>query len=218
MTTQLSLYNKALLLLGEEGLSALTDSVAKRRDLDTAWNDGATDACLSQGQWKFAMRTVQIDYDSSITPNFGYQYAFSKPADFILVSALCSDDHFSSPVTAYDDDPGYWYADLTPIYVRYVSNDASYGGDMSLWSQLFTDYVAAYLASQVVLKIAPQKASLFINPQNPLHTVPGRALLAAKSRDAMGGPEHGRAPGNWTRSRLQGGSSYDGGSISKLTG
>ena len=52
--------------------------------LDIVFDNGGYDECLSEGQWNFAMRAVQIDYDTNITPSFGYKRAFTKPSDWIL--------------------------------------------------------------------------------------------------------------------------------------
>jgi hypothetical protein len=123
--TKLTLYNDALLLCGERFLASLTEEREPRRLLDRAWDGGAVRACLEMGQWGFAMRTIQLDYDSGIQPDFGYARAFVKPTDWVLTSGLCSDEFFRSPLTRYTDEAGYWYSDLDTIYVRYVSDDVA---------------------------------------------------------------------------------------------
>ena len=214
--TRLSIYNDALLLLGERALSALTDDVETRYLLDTVWNDNGVDGCLEEAQWEFAMRTVQIDYDSGITPTFGYRRAFDKPTDWILTSALCYDESFRSPCERYVDEAGMWYADVDTLYARYVSNDAAYGGNLAGWPRSFTEFVAAHFASKIILKITSDdnKLRLFINPENPKHSIRGRALLNAKSRCAMSGPTQKPPAGMWSRARAFGGDNRDGGNTS----
>jgi hypothetical protein len=216
VTSRLSLYNDALLLVGERSLDTLNDNVEPRRLLDQAWNSDAVNACLEEAQWQFAMRTVQIDYDPGITPPFGYQYAFDKPTDWVLTSAVSNDEFFTTPVTRYVDEAGFWYCDINPLYVRYVSNDSSYGSDMSKWPRSFSDFVAAHLATKIVLKLTKDdgKLALFINPQNPQHSIRGRALLNAKSRCAMSGPVQFPATGDWSRSRTRGSNRGDHGNTS----
>lgn len=215
-TTRLQLYNDALLLCGERAISSLTVTEDTRRVLDQVWNNGGVDACLEEGQWQFAMRTIRIDYDPGIEPDYGYTRAFDKPSDWILTSALCSDEFFNTPVLRYSDEAGYWFSDLDILYVRYVSNDASYGGDLSLWPKSFTEFVAAHFASQFILRQSgdKEKLRLFINPENPKHSIRGRALLKAKSRCAMASPTSFPARGGWTSARTRGGSHGDGGAIS----
>lgn len=81
MTTQLDIYNGALLHCGERFLASLTEQREPRRLLDRVWSSNGVKTCLEQGQWNFAMRTIQIDYDPSIAPSFGYARAFQKPND-----------------------------------------------------------------------------------------------------------------------------------------
>ncbi len=216
MTTRLSLYNDALLLVGERSLSALTDASEPRRLLDQVWNSNGVDACLEAGQWEFAMRTVEIDYDTTVTPSYGYTRAFSKPTDWIVTSAVCSDESFTVPVLRYVDEAGYWYSDLDTMYVRFVSNGSSYGGDLSLWPASFKDYVAAFFASRIILKITSDQAKLrlFINPENPQRSIVGRALLNAKNKCAMASPTKMTATGSWSNARIRGVNRRDGGNTS----
>lgn len=210
---RLSLYNDALLLAGERALTSLTEQNEPRRLLDQVWNNEGIDACLEEGQWMFAMRTVQIDYDPGIEPSYGLARGFDKPTDWILTSALCSDEFFRVPVLRYVDEAGFWYSDLDTLYVRFVSNGTSYGNDMSLWPPSFKDFVAAHFASRIILKITNDEARLkmFINPENPLHSIRGRALLKAKSKCAMASPTSFEAQGQWSRSRTRGVARRDGG-------
>lgn len=215
-TSRLQLYNDALLVCGERAIADLTVEEESRRILDQVWNNGGVDACLEEGQWEFAMRTVRIDYDPGIQPDFGYAHAFDKPDDWILTSALCADEFFRVPVIRYVDEAGYWFCDLDTIYTRIVSNDASYGANLSLWPQSFAKFVAAHFASQIVQKLSNDEAKtrLFINPDNPKHSIRGRALLQAKSRCAMASPTQMSGQGNWSLARTRGVGRRDGGSNS----
>lgn len=215
-TSRLQLYNDALLLLGERAITALTDVSQSRSLLDTVWTDGGVNLCLEEGQWEFAMRTIRIDYDPGITPSYGYARAFDKPTDWILTSAVCTDEFFRVPTLRYVDESGFWYSDLDQLYVRYVSNDTAYGMNLALWPQTFADFVAAHFATKIILQVSndPGKLKLFINPENSLHSIRGRALLNAKSRCAMASPTQLRAQGNWAVARTRGVARRDGGPIS----
>lgn len=213
---RLSLYNDALLLCGERALANLSVNEETRHLLDTVWNNNGVDGCLEEAQWEFAMRTIRIDYDTGITPDFGFRRAFDKPTDWILTSAVCQDEYCRVPLTRYVDEAGMWYADEDTIYVRYVSNDDAYGNNLALWPRSFTEFVAAHFASKIIVKTSSDqdKIRMFINPERPLHSVRGRALLQAKSRCAMSGPTQFMAQGSWSRSRTAGSSRGDRGSNS----
>lgn len=150
MATQLGLYNRALRHCGERRLASLTENREPRRVLDDIWNDGIVETCLSQGFWNFAMRAIEIPASTLVTPAFGWSYAFEKPTDLQRVAGLSADETFNTPLTQYMDEIGYWLANVTPLYVRYISNSLSYGKDLSRWPQMFTDFVAASMALQLV--------------------------------------------------------------------
>lgn len=201
MTTKLTLFNDSLLLCGERFLASLTEERESRRLLDQVYDSGGIKACLEAGQWNFAMRSVQIDYDSGISPGFGYSRAFVKPTDWVLTSALCSDEFFRSPITRYWDEASYWYSDLDTMYVRYVSNDATYGMDYGKWPESFREYVAEYFANRIIRKLTDSEEEEAKSDKRLK-----KKLLHAKSRAAMADPTMFPAPGSWVMSR--GGSGF----------
>ena len=89
-TTKLLIYNDALMICGERKLASLTEDREPRHLLDHVWDNNGVDACLEQAQWHFAMKTVRLDYDPSVTPEFGYNRAFEKPSDWIITSPEAS--------------------------------------------------------------------------------------------------------------------------------
>lgn len=207
--SKLDLYNGALLLAGERFLASLTEEREPRRLLDRVWANNGVKTCLEQGQWNFAMRTIRIDYDPSIEPDFGYQRAFQKPTDWVLTSALCSDEYFRSPVTRYWDEAGWWYSDIDTLYVRYVSNDALYGGNMGAWPDSFREYVEEFFCSKIVRKLTG-KDSAEEDSKKRLE----KKLLHAKSMAAMAGPTLFPARGQWGLARNRWGGRRDGGNSS----
>ena len=203
MTTRLSLYGGALRLLGQRKLASLTENTPARHYLDDAWNGGALDYCLESGQWKFAMRSVMLTYSPSVAPDFGYTYAFDKPTDHLRLGGV-----FGSPGMTADDalleyreEAGFWFANLDTIYVRYVSNDAAFGADMSLWPASFTKFVEAHLASEIAMSLTNDEGKL----GNMLTMRDKRFLPEALSRDAMQDPPKFAPMSGWTRARMGGG-------------
>ena len=213
MSDQLSIYNGALLLCKERFLSSLTENVEPRYLLDFVWSDKGVDACLERGQWNFAMRTISIDFDPGITPTFGYRYAFPKPSDWILTSAVAEEEYFRVPLTRYWDEAGLWYADLQTIYVRYISNDPTYGGAMNKWPQSFAEFVHAYFARRVIRQITKAE-----DDEKDMEKIEAKRLLTAKSRAAMAEPTRFIAQGAWSRSRQRFLNRRDGGNQGNLIG
>ena len=197
-TTQLTLYNGALRELGERKLASLSEDRKPRRLLDDVW-DGALKATLEEADWKFAMRAAKLIYEPSFTPSFGFTRQFSKPDDFVRLSRMCVDERMYTPLTDYMEEAGFWFADLDDLYVGYVSNGASYGGDMTLWPESFVKMFELYLASSIVLSLEQS-----VSTEEALQKKYNRAKTEAKSKDAQAGPTQFFPAGSWTRSRSQG--------------
>lgn len=219
MTTRLKLYNGALLICGDRSLGSLTENREPRYLLDEVWNDNGVHFCLEQGQWQFAMRSSRLDYNASVDPDWGYQRAFDKPTDWVATSGVFQDEYMRSPLTQYADEVSYWFCDRDEIFVRYVSDGASYGGDLAKWTSTFTEYVKAYFASRIIRKL-PGGADKVDDICHPKKGVLALALLLAKNKSAMANPATFPTRGTWAMARHRGQArSYrDGGSTTDLIG
>ena len=211
-TSKLALYNGALLIVGERALQGLTEARESRRLLDSAWTD-AIDHCLDQGLWNFASRSVELEFSPSIESQFGYQYVFTRPDDFVKTVAMCQDERFDIPLLRYETEGPYFFADANPIYLRYVSNGTSYGADLSLWPANFTAFAKAYLAHAIVSRLTQDQ-----NEWKRVRALMDKALLDAKSSDAMEQPSASLPRGTWSRSRGGSGGGGDRGSRNRLIG
>lgn len=220
-TDRLKIYNGALMICGERGLSALTDNNEPRRLLDEVYNDGGFRYCIEQAQWKFAMRAAKFSYDTSITPTWGYRRAFGKPSDWVETSAVCTDEYFRVPLLQYSDEVSFWFADQDELYIKYVSDGAAYGMNLAAWPASFTEYVKTYFASRIVAKLTADEGRR-ANILEPRTGLLSRNLHLAKSRDAMTDPPKFPVSGMWVRARYgggRGGGRYgDGGNSGSLLG
>lgn len=206
MADQLSIYNGALLVCGERFLGSLTEEREPRRLLDYVWASNGVKECLEAGQWNFAMKGTQVDYDPGVEPDFGYNRAFAKPDDWIITSAVCADEFFRSPLTRYVDEAGYWYSDLDTIFVKYVSNDIGYGMNIGGWPESFAKYVEAHFAARIIRRLSNSDAE-----EVRVTKIRDDLLVKAKNRSAMAGPTVFSARGNWSLSRNRFPNRRDGG-------
>lgn len=200
--SQLDLFNGALRILGERKLASLSESREPQRVLTDIWNEGkgATRAMLEKGLWNFAIRTSQMTYSPSTTPPFGYQYAFNKQTDHVRTAAVCSDPYFNQPLTQYDDEAGYIFADLNTIYVKWVSDDASYGSNYSLWTQEFILYFENYLAWRSCKRITGKDPNT-VNGSSSITRDYEKQGIKARSLEAMDEPAKFFPSGTWSGSR-----------------
>lgn len=198
MATKLGLYNAALRHIGQRKLSALSEVQESRYVLDDVY-DEALNYCLEQGAWNFAVRTQEIEHDTGITPEFGYAYGFEKPTDWVRTIGLSANDYMNPPLVQYLDEAGYWWADVDPLYVRFVSNDASYGLDLTKWPSTFTHFVELYLAYRICPTVA--------NSQEMTDKIESRMKKArtdARSKDAINDPVAFPPVGSWVSARRSG--------------
>lgn len=196
MPTRLTIYNGALNIIGERRLTDLSEDREARYKLDDIWDNDLIDRVLQMGQWNFAGRSVELQASPSVTPQFGYQFAFDKPTDFIRTMKVANDEYFKMPLTQYSDEAAWWFADLETIYVQYVSNDAQYGSDFSLWPFNFTEMVEHYMA----YKVAPRLTGLDFD-SNALLGKWKLQLRDAKAVDAMEAAAKFPPKGGWASSR-----------------
>ena len=103
--------------------------------------------------------------------------------------------------------------DTDIIYVRYVSDDTIYGGDLSLWPATFSRYVEAWLASRICIKLTQSQSK-----KDSLERDAETWLTKAKSIDAMDEPTKFLPAGSWSSARHTGGGRRDRGSRGRLTG
>ena len=209
MTTQLDLYNEALGILAERSLTSLAENREPRRVLDEIWARGAKRYCLEQGQWCFAIRTAKITSEVGFMATFGYQEAFILPSDWVRATSICSDEFLTSPLLNYTEEVGMLFSDVNAIYVSYVSDAATFGGNLAIWPETFTRYVACYLAASGCSRISNDKTLLekLVGPKGNGGAL-NSLLVNARSKTALESPTKFLPAGSWSTARARG--SYSG--------
>jgi hypothetical protein len=196
MTSKLALYNGALVHLNERKLSSLSESREPRRVLDDVYDQGIA-YCVARGFWNFAMRAVSITPSLTITPAFGFTFAFEKPVDWVRTHTVAENEFFAPPLHEYNDEAGVLYANSSILYARYVSNSASYGLNLAAWTPSFVDYAEKHLA----FKAAPRIPNYPVDRIDWLDKQQKRAYGVAAGVDAMDEPPQAPPRGLWVTSR-----------------
>lgn len=201
MASRLSIYKSALRYLGNAAsLSSLTEASPPRLALDDVWQE-AGEYMLAKGLWNFAIRTTQLSEDEDVEPLFGYQYAFSKPDDWVRTAGISTDPTFQDGFEDFADEAGYWYADSDTLYIRYISNDDAYGWNVGAWREPFAQAFACYLAFQCGLPLSSDKSN-----RNDLFNLFKSLLTEAKTLDAVDEKVARSPAGRLVKSRLRRGS------------
>ena len=180
MADKLEIYKGVALLIGSAaGVASLTENSSLRHNLDAAW-DTSVQFLLEKGLWNFAMRSVSLDNATGSEPAFGYSYAFTKPVDWVRTASISAVGTFNDGFEQYVDEVGFWYADVDPLFVKYISNDASYGLNITRWRQGFAQALEAYLAFKIGLPVSADRGV-----RNDMYNLFKTRLRDAKSLDAV---------------------------------
>lgn len=195
---KLTIYNGALNACKSRRITTLTDDVEARYVLDDNWDRDFVNNILEDGLWNFAMRTVQIDLDTSYTDPLGGGWnRFDLPSDWIRVAQISSNASFADPDLSFMIEQNYIYSTLSTLYVRYVSNGDAYGNDYSLWPSSFRRYAEAYLGLLSIGRLADADSDF-----DKLEVRVQRYLTKARSRDAMKEPTKFPPESPWNRARF----------------
>ena len=100
MTSKLSLYNGALRILNTARLATLTDDRPERFILDDVYDDSLT-MMLEESDWNFAQRTVQMLATPNLRLDFGFNFGFRRPADFVRLVTLSGNGYFRPTLEDY---------------------------------------------------------------------------------------------------------------------
>jgi hypothetical protein len=152
MTDKLTLYNLALGHLTERRLASLAEPREPRRVLDDFW-PSVNGYCMERKIWNFALRAIQIDASSSVVPGFGFNFAFTIPSDWIRTLKVADEPSLTTPLNNFKEETGYWFANATPLFISYSSNDPLYGNNLGKWPASYEDYVALRLAHMACKRI-----------------------------------------------------------------
>lgn len=197
---KLDIYNGALLRIGSRKLKNLSEDREPRRVLDHFWggSNQLVAYALERGDWNFAIRASQLEAETSVTPEFGWSFAYIKPDDFRRLSSLASDERFQNPLTyeSYADEAGYWLSDNDPLYLRYVSDGNDFGFNSGIWTEGFIDFLEVRLARLACNRLSNDKGLL-----QGLVAEEKKALTNAKSVDALDEGVKFLPHGTWSGAR-----------------
>lgn len=200
MADKLAVYNLTLAHLRQRRIGSLTEASEARRVLDDLWNQVVAEA-LAEALWNFMVRAVQQDASSTVTPAFGWKYAFELPNDWVRTVLVSTVETFNPPLLEYAEETGFWFANFTPLFVRYVSSDPVYGMNLGAWPANFTAWVALHLAEYACGRVAGPAGDALLDGPNGIVKRAYKAKVKAKSTDAMNQPPGEMPTGTWARSR-----------------
>ena len=159
--TRLEVFNNALSLFHHRLLTSDLEDSEEGRQLRAHWGSSVR-FCLERGAWSFAEEYSKISpvAVTDADPTYGFDQSFEKPADW--VSSLCVSDCDNREVSLrpeeYRDSGGRIWANADILHLWYVSESVK--DTPGRFTQSFSEYVSADLATRVIGRLAPSASKL----------------------------------------------------------
>lgn len=158
---KLAIYNNALLLIGQRKLASISEDREPRHLLDAAYDLGAPEYCLEIVQPDFASITAKLN-SPAVSSVHALDSVHTLPADYLTLVknphddtdvGVYSDDKLDQPVSRYLIEGDTIACEHATIYIRYITSTLTLGD----WTPSFVRVVAAYLAREIAVKLAPDE-------------------------------------------------------------
>jgi hypothetical protein len=188
------IYNDALMILGLDEITSNTDDSNRRSKIDRIIDAGVVEDLLEDTGWSFALKSTKMEYDPSVEPAWGYNYAFGEPTDLHRIDGVFQDEYMNHPLKHYRQEDSYFFADITEIYLQYLSS--SWLTTPSDWPTFFKRMLAARIAQDVAPSLKEEGA----DPEYAMKIYEERKR-SAEANDAMSSYPRMLAEGNWVKSR-----------------
>jgi hypothetical protein len=167
--TPIKICSRALILIGEEGISSFNDGTAQSDVADAMYEDVAR-ASLTNTRWRFATAQAQLNRLVS-APDGRYSAAYQLPANMLMLSAVTVQDH---PIK-YDTYGSKVFCDASDTDVLIA--DYIYRADEADWPAYFTIAVEYAMAAVFAVSIARDaQMSQMMEQKAQFHMIQARRL------------------------------------------
>lgn len=188
----IDLCNRALDEIGEESITALSDSSLAARKCNRHYTK-MRDEVLRAYPWTFAQARAQLAA-SGTTPAFGFNYQYQLPSDCLRVNNL-----FSSGMEEMTE-AGTWKKEgrliltdeTAPLYLVYTKRET----DPVQYDPLFDAALVARLAATLAM-VLTKSGSI----QESQWAIYKQKLAEAQFADSVEAPDDGKAASEWINVR-----------------
>jgi len=206
MATDVDIANRALSMLGEARITALTDDNKQGRAMNARYSL-LRDAELSAYPWRFAIRRVKL-YASGASPDWGYSNVFALPKDHLrtikaggdgvneqAVGVMYESSGYSGGQRAvYEIIEGELHTNLSsPVDYEYIAQIT----DPTKFDPLFIEAFAARLAADAAEELTQSDSK-----KRYAISMYEQTLNTARRTDALRRPPREKPAGRWHRSRI----------------
>lgn len=152
MTTQVSICNMALGLIGSENISSIDDNTRIAKVCKTFYS-ATLKNFLRSHNWNFAMKRAVLS--SSGTPAFEFSHQIDKPADYLRVV------EFYNYKGAFKEEGSKILLNQQSVQMKYIRNDVTESEFDESFTVAFSSKLAEVMCYQV-LQNATKEESLKI--------------------------------------------------------
>jgi len=200
MTSEVSIANRALTLLGADLIIALTDDNNRGRTMNANYA-AIRDAELDRHRWRFSIARAVLPADAA-KPAFGFGNQYQVPSDFLklieggdLTTGADLTDYRTGSSALWSREGTKILTNLgSPLHIRYIARVI----DPSLYSASFSEAFAARLADECCERITQSDSKRQI-----CMLAYKRAIREAVQSNALEVPAESPADGEWITARAQ---------------
>ncbi len=190
--SNVSVCNKALILLGEDIISSLSDDTKAAIQCGNIY-EHTRDAMLRKHPWNFAVKRVALS-QSTTAPVWGFDYSYTLPVDCLRVLFVENEDIYPFKLEGrfVVTDNG---SDSSTINIKYISRII----DPSQWDTLFVDLLSSRLAYELAIPLTDLKQR-----RDDMKDLYLERLADVQAVDAQEETSDQVPDGSWADSRLIG--------------
>lgn len=193
MATQLEIFNGALRILETGLISDVNDQTEVGRILRDTWNSKVKLAFESY-TWNFAAARAQLQQVPA--PLFGYQFAYSKPSDWVRTLQVNQTGMKHDFLSNWVDEDGKILADAEQLFMRYISRNKITA--IGSWPATFSEYMNWELAE------GSTKLNTAADVRRKIDTWLPKKQAIAQNFDSQNDPPPQRAAGRWASAHFGG--------------
>jgi hypothetical protein len=191
MASDVNICNLALQRLGASRILSLSDNSTAARAMNILYTP-TRDSLLRQHPWNFAVKRASLAADST-APAFGYDNAFTLPADCLRLLSSDKGEGESYMDTWKVEDGKILTNEDGPLYIRYVSRVA----DPTKFDACFLKLFALKLALDACEELTQSTTKFQILSEEYKD-----ALKEARRLNAFENPPADSQDGSWISSRI----------------
>lgn len=198
MTSEVSICNRALTLLGSDLIIALTDDNNRGRTMNANYAP-IRDAELVRHRWRFSIKRASLPALASV-PDSGYARQFQVPDDFLklieggdLISGPDFSDYRGIESSIYSREGTAILTNLpAPLHIRYIARVT----DASMFDPAFAESLAARIADECCERITQSDSKRQLAMQTYK-----RAISEATRSNAVEVPSQSISDSEWVLAR-----------------